>query len=247
MKLSIVPCLLLLSFAQPPAVAENLPSTNQRHLVVLMHGLGRTRESMKMLEKRLLRQGYEVHNLNYPSRKRSIDDLVEVLHEDLTRCCVAPERKIHFVTHSLGGILVRAYLKKYSIENLGRVVMMSPPNQGSEIVDLLRNLWLFQKVTGPAGQQLGTDSTSVPNSLGPVTFTLGIITGNRSINPFFSWMIPGPDDGQVAVERAKVEGMTDFLIVPYGHTFIMRHEAVAQQTVHFLRTGHFRRAIDDER
>jgi hypothetical protein len=144
------------------------------------------------------------------------------------------------VTHSLGGILVRAYVKTYPPVNLGRVVMLSPPNRGSELIDIFREYWWFRKFFGPIQQQLGTDAASIPNTLGPVHFELGVITGNRSINPIGSAFIPGPNDGTVSVARAQVEGMHNFLVVPYGHTFIMMHKAVAEQTLHFLRTGHFR-------
>jgi hypothetical protein len=199
-----------------------------------------------MLERTLTKEGYLVVNLDYPSRERDVAGMAQFLRERVESCCVNPKRRINFVTHSLGGIVVRAYLQQQRRENLGRVLMMSPPNQGSEIVDWLRHRWLYQAVMGPAAQQLGTDAASVPNSLGPVTFSLGVITGNRSLNPLSSWIVPGADDGKVSVERAKVAGMVDFLVVPYGHTFIMRHEMVAEQAVHFLRTGHFRRATSAE-
>jgi hypothetical protein len=199
---------------------------------------------MRTLERALAKEGYRVVNLDYPSRQYDIAGLTRFVQEQVESCCVGSSHKIHFVTHSLGGIVVRAYLQRRDLANLGRVVMLSPPNQGSEIVDLLRNLWPYQAVMGPAAQQLGTDGASVPNVLGPVTFSLGVITGNRSFDPFSSWVVPGADDGKVAVERAKVEGMADFLVVPYGHTFIMGRQAVAEQTIHFLRAGHFRRTTD---
>lgn len=229
------------------ATATPLPEHKQQETVILLHGLGRTSRSMRMLERTLAEEGYHIVNFDYPSRKHDIAGLAQLVHAQVENCCVDPSHKFHFVTHSLGGIVVRAYLQQHRGANLGRVVMLSPPNQGSEIVDLLRDFWLYLAVMGPAAQQLGTDSASVPNVLGPVTFSLGVITGNHSLNPFSSWLIPGADDGKVAVERAKVEGMADFLVVPYGHTFIMSHKMVAEQAVHFLRTGHFRRATHAER
>ena len=149
--------------------------------------------------------------------------------------------RVHFVTHSMGGILVRFYLANHRLVNLGRVVMLSPPNQGSETVDKLANMPGFGWLNGPAGQQLGTDENSLPNRLGPADFELGIITGNRSINLILSTMIPGPDDGKVAVERAKLAGMADFLVVPHSHPFIMKKPLVIEQTQFFLEHGRFRR------
>jgi len=141
----------------------------------------------------------------------------------------------------LGGIVLRYYLKENQLHNLGRVVMLSPPNQGSELVDNLRDNILFKIVTGPSGQQLGTASSSVPITLGPVDFELGIIVGNRSLNLILSHLIPGEDDGRVSVERSKVEGMADFLIVPQAHPFIMNSPEVIEQTVYFLEHGRFLR------
>ena len=143
----------------------------------------------------------------------------------------------------MGGILLRYYLTQEEIPELGRVVMFNPPNKGSEVVDNLRDYWFFKWHDGPAGQQLGTGPDSLPKNLGPVTFPLGIITGN---NPAFydfwaSEMIPGPDDGKVSVESAKIKGMTDFLVLPISHTFIMDDEVVISQTLHFLEHGTFSR------
>ena len=150
---------------------------------------------------------------------------------------------MHFVTHSMGGILLRYYLSRHSIPELGRVVMLSPPNQGSAAADALLENPVYVWFNGPAGLQLGTGPDGIAASLGPVGFPLGIITGNRAAF-FDSWlsdMIPGEDDGKVSVARAKVEGMTDFLVLPYSHSFIMEEEEVIAQTLHFLRHGMFQR------
>jgi triacylglycerol lipase len=210
--------------------------------VFLLHGLGRTKRSMKPVERGLTEAGYEVINLNYPSRKRRIEDLADdVLDRALGPHRKAPPRKIHFVTHSLGGIIVRYYLKHHRLLSLGRVVMLSPPNQGSELVDWLRNHFLFKRL-GPAGQQLSASANDFLASLGPVNFELGVITGDKNFDPVAAWLIPGPSDGKVSVERAKVRGMSDFLVLPHSHTFIMRSPAVIEQVIHFLRHGDFRHA-----
>jgi len=211
----------------------------QQEIVILLHGLGRTHRSMRTLARTLVNNAYQVVNTHYPSRQFPVESLVQYLHGEIAPWCTDPSRKVHFVTHSLGGILVRSYVKMYPPVNLGRVVMLAPPNHGSEIVDIFRDHWWFRKFFGPIHLQLGTDSNSVPNTLGPVNFELGIIAGNRSSNQIGSVLIPGPNDGIVSVARARVEGMRDFLVVPYGHTFIMTRKVVAAQTVQFLRTGHF--------
>jgi len=194
---------------------------------------------MRKLARTLVDNAYRVVNLHYPSRQFPVEGLVQFLHGEIAPWCNDPSCKVYFVTHSLGGILVRAYVKTYPPVNLGRVVMLAPPNRGSELIDIFRERWWFREFFGPIRHQLGTDSNSVPNTLGPVNFELGVITGNRSINLIGSALIPGPNDGTVSVARAKVEGMRDFLVVPYGHTFIMMRKVVAEQTLQFLRTGHF--------
>jgi hypothetical protein len=194
------------------------------------------------MEMGLAERGYAVTNVGYPSTQHSIDYLArEELGPAVAACCADPERKVHFVTHSMGGIVLRYYLAESELENLGRVVMLSPPNQGSEVADWVAENAILQKVLGPSAEELGTDPESVPNQLGPVDFELGIIAGNRTLNPLFSRMIPGADDGKVAVDRTRVEGMADFLVVPYSHTYIMMRDDVIYQVAYFLENGEFDR------
>jgi triacylglycerol lipase len=217
------------------------PPDDAREWVVLIHGLGRTDLSMIRLEAKLTERGYAVINVSYPSTQFSIEHLAEEeLAPAVEQCCTAVGKKIHFVTHSMGGIVLRYYLADHEMQNLGRVVMLSPPNQGSEVADWVAENELLQRVLGPSAEQLGTGPESVPNQLGPVDFELGIIAGNRTLNPLFSRMIPGADDGKVSVERAKVEGMNDFLVVPHSHTYIMMSDEVIEQVAHFLANGEFR-------
>ncbi len=208
--------------------------------VILLHGLARSPSSMKKLDKALSESGYLVRNTAYPSTEKPVDELaLEVIPAAVESCNEAGDSPIHFVTHSLGGILIRYYLETNVLDNLGRVVMLSPPNQGSEVIDKLSDVPGFTAIHGPAGVQLGTDEDDVPSQLGPATFDLGIITGNRSINLFLSMMIPGPDDGKVSIERAKLEGMSDFLVVPHSHPFIMKRKLVIRQVLYFLEHGRF--------
>ena len=208
--------------------------------VVLLHGLVRTSDSMLPMQRFLVMAGYEVENQDYPSRKKHIEYLAqEAVVAGIKRCREKGFKRVNFVTHSMGGILVRYYLEHQQIDNLGRVVMISPPNKGSDLVDFWSQIPGFGKLNGPAGYQLGTGAGSLPLMLGPANFDVGIITGNKTTNIIFSLMIPGEDDGKVSVERAKLEGMADFLVVPEAHSLIMRDSEVMQQVVNFLHAGHF--------
>jgi len=212
----------------------------RKETVVLLHGLGRTSRSMSKTAQALDEEGFVPVNVDYPSRKHSIEDLADkFLHEVMVSLETLPRPRIHFVTHSLGGVVVRYYLKHHRVEGLGRVVMLTPPNQGSELVDLLKDSPVFKLWHGPAGQQLGTADRFLKD-LGPVEFELGVIAGRKTVDPVSSRFIPGPNDGKVGVERTKVPGMKDFIVVPYGHTFIMRQRGVVDQIAHFLRHGLFR-------
>lgn len=208
-----------------------------RGTVVLLHGLGRTHRSMRPMERALGEAGYRVVNLGYPSREATVQVLADRVAAELRRCCGDGVERVHFVTHSLGGILVRAYQAAYGPDRIGRVVMLSPPNHGSEVVDRLPED-LLRVLLGPASLQLGTDSASVLRELPRPEFELGIITGDVSLNPLFSWWLPGDDDGRVSVRSARIQG-ADLLVVPYTHTFIMWREQVIEETLAFLSTGRF--------
>jgi len=219
-----------------------------RPSVVLLHGLGRTSRSMQPMGEALEGAGFEVANIAYPSTDHPFDALVEIVGTKLEACCLDGSAPVNFVTHSMGGIILRAYVEKKGASRIGRVVMLSPPNRGSQLVDELRELFLFQWIAGPAGLELGTDSGSVPSRLGAVSFELGVITGDSTFNPFYSWLIPGEDDGKVSVERAKVNGMADFMVLPHSHSFIMNSDEVIKQTIYFLGHGRFDHSrIDPER
>jgi pimeloyl-ACP methyl ester carboxylesterase len=208
--------------------------------VVLLHGLARSAGSMGRLESGLSRAGYVVVNIGYRSRSAGIGQLGEqVISAALADPRLRDCDKIHFVTHSLGGILLRAYTARSGIAKLGRVVMLGPPNQGSEVVDRLGPWRLFKSINGPAGQELGTGPDSIPNRLGPVNFELGVIAGDRSINWINSMMIEGADDGKVSVERTKVAGMKEHVVFHVTHPMMMRKQAVIAATLRFLATGSF--------
>jgi len=208
--------------------------------VVLLHGLARSAWAMRPLASTLEQAGYRVHNLEYPSTESTPAELVAHLHGELQRCC-ADATRLHFVTHSLGGILVRAYLAEHELPTLGRVVMLAPPNHGSEYVDALGDWKLFPMILGPTAIELGTGAQSLPNRLPVPDFELGVIAGTGGLNWLGDAVIDGPNDGTVGVDSARIEGMRDFLALDVSHTFIMREPAVAEQTIAFLRNGHFER------
>jgi len=221
-------------------VAISSPAFGAQEEVILLHGLCRTGRSMVKMERALTEVGYKVRNVDYPSRTATIQKLADdAIGKAVGDCQRDGATKVDFVTHSLGGILVRSYLARHSILSLGRVVMLAPPSQGSEVVDKLGWLFLFKWINGPAGNELGTDKNSTPNKLGPVDFSVGIIAGDRSINWINSLLIPGRDDGKVSIERTKLAGMSDHVVIHATHPFIMRNREAIRQTIQFLRTGKF--------
>ena len=209
--------------------------------VVLLHGLMRSATSMNKMQRELEKAGYATANIDYPSRDYTVEELAAIAVPEGLAACRAEDgvTRIHFVTHSLGGILVRQYLSENEIDDLGRVVMLGPPNQGSAAVDELSDVPGFDWLNGPAGRQLGKGEASVPLRLGPANFELGVIAGNRTIDPITSAVLENPDDGRVSVTDTKLDGMADFVVVDHSHAFMMRMRRPIELTKAFLETGSF--------
>jgi hypothetical protein len=266
----VLPSLVSLAFMASVVHGTTVDAPATRPLpgetVVLLHGLGLGSWAMKRFEHALRREGYQVVNLSYGSRWTPLEQLAgswlpRMLHD--TGADTAP--RLHFVTHSMGGIVLRLWLYQQTAaithapdpgataatfpsplvaphHRLGRIIMLAPPNAGSEVADHLRGFPPFRWFTGVNGARLGTGPDSLPRSLGPWPASageLGVIAGDHSFNPLFSAWLPGPDDGKVSVASTRLAGMSDFLVLRHSHTWIQWRRETVRQTCAFLRDGHF--------
>jgi alpha-beta hydrolase superfamily lysophospholipase len=211
-----------------------------RGSVLLLHGMARSARSMALLALDLRRAGYRVDNLDYPTGPFDIDELAERYITPAVSNA-APAAPVHVVTHSLGGILIRAYLQRHRLPSGSRIVMLAPPNHGSEVADFVRDWWPYRRWMGRVGQQLGTGPDAIVHRLRAVDAEVGVIAANRSIQPWFSALLPGADDGAVSVDSTRLAEMRDFIEVETSHSLIMFKRQVRLQVRHFLAHGRFAR------
>lgn len=209
-------------------------TASPKKCAILLHGLARSSFSMKPIERKLKKEGYVVWNKSYESTKKTVEKLSPIIAEAITYCDQQKAEEIYFASHSMGGILIRHYFQTMKNPKVKAVVMLAPPNKGSEIVDEFKDQSWFKWYNGPAGLQLTSDEKGLPKSLKPISIPIGIITGNVSSDPWFSYLFKGPNDGKVSVESAKLDEMKDFLLVEKGHTFIMNSSEVHKQILHFF-------------
>lgn len=228
--------LLMLALGLPVAGCGDGPAPKEE-AVVLVHGLGRSPSSMLILGQRLRWAGYRVTVAEYPSRTAPFAEHLDTMRAIVGECCSDASR-VHFVGHSLGALVIRGYLVEHRPDSLGRVVLLAPPNRGSLFVDWLDEMQLASEMLGPAGSALGTDTTDLPANLPHPDYEVGIIAGNRSTQPIGPPAIPGPDDGIVSIEQARI-GDVPMLVLPRSHAFIANSRHTANAVIRFLRTGGF--------
>ncbi len=208
--------------------------------VVLLHGIGLQGFVMKRIESALTADGYRVVNVSYPSRQLPFEQLAgDYLPAQLRAHDVARAPRLHFITHSMGSLIVRKFLHDARPANLGRVVMIGPPNHGSTAADEARQFTVLRDYLGENLGRLGTGDDAIVKTLGPADFPVGVIAGEVPINPVFGHVLAGKNDGAVTIESARLDGMQDFLVVPYSHTVMLWRDEVIRQALAFLRDGRF--------
>ena len=208
--------------------------------VVLLHGISRTALSFRKMQVALERAGFTTLNLDYASRSKALEALTEDIRPAIQPFADRIDGSVHFVCHSMGGLLARVYMARHRPKHLGRVVMLGTPNSGSEIADRLKNFGAYRAFFGPAGQQLGTQRDDAIKALfPPLDYPVGIVAGNRSIDPLTGKMLPKPHDGRVSVKNTVIDGMADHIVVDTSHPWLVRNSVAVAQTIAFLQDGTF--------
>lgn len=232
---------LLISGCASNSIIPNLTATNTaKSCVVLVHGLWRSGFAMRSIESDLEDAGYETVSISYPSMDYDIPSLAQNwLTEGVNTCEERNAQHIHMVSHSMGGILIRQYLQTNQLPTGSKVVMLSPPNQGSELSQRFGKTWWYQLIVGPAGSSLTKENDGIIEQLKPVSEPVGIIAAHRQWSLWPESWLPKPNDGTVSVESMKLDEMDDFLLIENGHAMMRYDNEIQAQIRHFLETGKF--------
>lgn len=229
--------LILLTFFITTSCCINSKVIYQDECVILLHGIGDVKLSMSKLENDIKKAGFNTINIGYPANGKKIEMIADnELSKAIEKC--RNYEKIHIVTHSMGALVTRYYLNNHKLPEGSRIVMLSPPNKGSEVADYFQDSKLYELFYGEAGRELETNSAFL-KKLKPINYQVGIIAGSSSTNPFLSRILPGKDDGRVSVENMKLNEMKDFIVISTTHLLIKYNKQVANQTINFLINGKF--------
>lgn len=217
-------------------------------VVILLHGLGEGRDSMRPLAEHLRpRLDASVMSFGYASVRADIDAHARAL---ATVVAGLPDAdSLQFVGHSLGNLVVRRWMALADAADLARtrgVVMLGPPNQGSDLARMVARVWPLAEQANGAARDLVLDWPRVAPTLALPTCPFGIVAGGCGDDDGFSPLLSGDDDAVVRVEETRLPGATDFLLLPVRHAAMMRHEAVQRATVEFLRHERFASPDDGE-
>lgn len=218
------------------------PAPPSRQSIILLHGFGGHPLQTALLARRLCASGYDVANLGYPSWRWPIARILDHLHQRIAS--TTPEAPaVHFVGHSMAGLLLRAYLARHRPPRLGRVVMLGTPHGGSELADLCYRLHLDRPILNQAGALLRTQRDPAIQALfGKIDYPLGIIAGDRPMTGALpALLFRAPNDGKVSVAATHCPGQSDHMVMPVAHTAMIYSRPVADQVAHFLRDGRFPR------
>ncbi|MFB9217162.1 alpha/beta fold hydrolase [Vibrio sinaloensis] len=228
------------------SVKESTQFEANDQVVVLAHGLGRSDVAMWRMTRRLEGAGYLVCTLDYKTIGQSVSDVLNVTTNQIDSC-VSSAPKVHFIGHSLGGLVIRSYLQHHpdmiDSEQMGEVVLIGTPNKGSEVADHYDGTWLMS-IGGEISQALATGDKSLGNQIEDLDANIGIIAGTKATR-LTDTVFNGPNDGLVSVESTKLSNMSDFISINVGHSSMRYDEQVARQAIHFLKHGRFDHSMSD--
>lgn len=241
-KLILSLMIVLLSACQsiPSAPILTNAGINPKQCVVLVHGLWRSGWAMRSIAKDLEEYAYHTVSISYPSTSMTIPEIADTyMPPAIEECKKNGAEQIHIVSHSMGGIVVRQYLQTHNLPEGSKVVMLSPPNQGSELSDKFGEESWYQFFVGPAGSSLSNNEGGIIPTLKKVNASVGVIAGYRDWSVWPSSWLPEPNDGTVSVESMKLAEMDDFVLVNSGHAMMRFHADTHEQIRYFLTQGSF--------
>ncbi|MCH2174619.1 MAG: alpha/beta fold hydrolase [Lentisphaeria bacterium] len=207
--------------------------------VVLVHGFLSLGAAMKPMGRSLRNAGYEVYTVSYPTHSLTPREVVEYVSNQINALPIKDDEPVHFVAHSMGGIILRKYLEDTPHNNLGKVVMVGTPNRGIPLLSELDDYSFYHLLLGPTAINLGIDSEDFPNQLSSPYYPLGVIAGTKSRIPFSNSLLGETNDGVVPVSRVRFLGMTDYMEVPVTHQQQRKHPLVIKEVKYFLEKGYF--------